>query len=251
MAREELTGKTERGLLTLRGQYHNTPKGQNTDIDFETAYCLTPISNQPEEYEGGQRFCANRASRLDDGSHAASCNFHGGDFQNSGVEENLDKLAPTKHGMYSSKEHLKEVFTDDDQKLYDFIMSWADAYDWPSKEEDPSRYDDLETIAVNRVRVARSNKYILEEGELKRQEIYDENGNLYEDDNQHALSEDIRLKRKLILDIKKELGLTPKARSRMDAEEKGASAAEQIADVASEAVMNGGDFDPDAEFYEE
>jgi hypothetical protein len=135
-------------------------------------------------------------------------------------------------------------------------MSWADTYGWPSREEDPSRYDDLEAIAMAKVRNARANKYILEEGEMKRQEIYDENGNLLEKDNPHALSEDVRLKRKLIMDIKKELGITPKSRSRMDTDEKEASAMEQLSEVASEAILGGSDddgpgFDPEDAVFEE
>jgi hypothetical protein len=252
MAFGEITGRTVDGIDDLREEYRQSRKFKSTDIPFDVAYCLNKIGKQPDDYEGPQRFCANRVSRPDDGSHAPNCNFHGGKGNAGGTPENLETLAATKHGMYSSIEHLKEVFTEQDQKLYDFVMSWADAYDWPSREEDPSRYDDLETIAVNRVRVARSNKYLLEEGELKRQEVYDENGNLLEQDNQHALSEDLRLKRKLILDIKKELGLTPKERSRMDTNEKSAGAAEQIAEVASQAVLdNSGEYDPDSELYEE
>jgi hypothetical protein len=158
--------------------------------------------------------------------------------------------------MHATKEHLEEVFTDQDQKLYDWVMSWAETYGWPDREEDPSRYDDLEAIAINRVRIARSNKYILDEGELKREEIYDENGNLREVDNPHALSEDIRLKRKLITDLKKELGLTPKEQSRMNKEEAEASAAEQIQEVAAGAVLGGSgdespDFDPEDDVFEQ
>jgi hypothetical protein len=250
MAAGEITGRDESGIDELREQYRQSPKFTEKGIPFDVAYCLNRIGKQPDEYDGPQRYCANRVARPDDGSHAHCCNFHGG--KKNPDTSQLEKLAATKHGMYSTKEHLKEVFTEEDEALYEFVMGWADAYDWPSREEDPSRYDDLETIAVNRVRVARSNKYILEEGELKRQEVYDENGNLIEQDDQHALSEDVRLKRKLILDVKKELGLTPKSRSRMNTDEKTAGAAEQIADVASEAVLGeSGEYDPDSDIFDE
>ena len=259
MAQGEVTGSDVQEIAELKHEYEQSPKFEQEGIPFEESYCLTRIGKQPDEYEGPTRYCSNRVARLDDGSHAHSCRFHGGNNNASGNNDNLAPgLAAIKHGMYASDDHLKEVFDEDDQRLYDFIMSWADAYGWPSKEEDPARYDLLEQIAVTRVRVARSEEYILGEGELKREEIYDENGNLREVDNPHALSEDIRLKRKLIVDIMKELGLTPKEQSRMGAEESQANAADQIAEVAAEAVLgdpgdddDGPGFDPDDSMFED
>lgn len=257
MAQAEVTGSTVQEVAELRHEYRNSHKFKTTGTPFETAYCLTRIGKQPEEYTGDTRFCSNRASRLDNGDHAHSCNFHGGNNNSNSNNDNLQKLAAVKHGMYTADEHLEEVFTDQDQKLYDWVMSWAQTYGWPGRDEDPSRYDDLESIAINRVRVARSNKFILEEGEMKREEIYDEAGNLREVDNAHALSEDIRLKRKLILDMKKELGLTPKAQSQMSTDEQEADAASQLADIAAEAVLGGDSgeetpsFDPEDEVFED
>jgi hypothetical protein len=260
MAIGEITGGTHQEIAEMKYKYEKSPKYINDDVPFKTAYCLTRVGKQPEDYDGPDRFCKNRVSRPDDGSHAPSCNFHGGVHGGGASDEslsNLDTLAPLKHGMYATEKHLEEDFTEQDQKLYDYVMSWAETYGWPSREEDPSRYDDLHAIAVAKVRNARANQYIFSEGELKRQEIYDENGNLIEKDNPHALSEDVRLKRKLITDLKKELGLTPKARSRMDTDEKEASAIEQLSEVASKAVLGGGEngeepsFDPDDGVFEE
>jgi hypothetical protein len=257
MAQEELTGGTVQELAEMKYEYRQSHKYEVDDVPFDTAYCLTRIGKQPDDYEGPTRYCKNRVCRTDDGGHTPSCNFHGRTNGASLGHEYLETLAAIKHGMYATDEHLEEVFTEQDQKLYDWVMSWADTYGWPSREEDPSRYDDLEAIALAKVRNARANQYILEEGELKRQEIYDENGNLLEKDNPHALSEDVRLKRKLITDIKKELGITPKARSRMNTDEKEASAMEQLSEVASEAVLGGSDeeespdFDPDDEVFED
>jgi glycosyltransferase involved in cell wall biosynthesis len=256
MAQAEVTGYTVQELAELRHEYLQTPKAEK-GIPFETAYCLTRIGKQPEDYDGPTRYCSNRVARLDDGGHAHSCRFHGANQNADGNNDNLELLAALKHGMYATDEHLKEVFDEDDQKLYDFIMSWADAYGWPSKEEDPARYDLLEQAALGRVRVARSSKYILDEGEMDRQEVYDENGNLRVITDAHGLSEDLRLKQKLILDIMKELGLTPKEASKMNTDEKTASATEQLAAVAAEAVLGGGEdgeepsFDPDDEIFED
>jgi len=256
MAFGEVTGGTPQEIAEMEVEYENSPKYEREGIPFETSYCLTRIGKQPEEYDGQTRFCQRRVSRMDDGGHASSCPFHGGQNHSADNDENLEKLAAIKHGMYATEEHLESVFTEADQQLYDWVMSWADTYGWPSRDEDPSRYDDLEAIALARVRNARANKYILDEGELKRQEIYDENGNLLEKDNPHALSEDVRLKRKLITDIKKELGITPKARSRMNTDEKEANAVEQLGEVASEAILGGSGedspgFDPEDAVFEE
>ena len=253
MAQSEITGATESGLYELRQEYLDSPKYKREGVPFETSYCLTHCAKQPDEYDGYDRYCTKRVKRLDDGGHANSCRFHGGTNNAEGNNDNLSPLKAITHGMYATDEHLEEVFTEQDQQLYDWVMSWADAYGWPSREEDPSRYDDLEAIAINRVRVARSHKYILDEGEMDREEIYDENGNLRTVTDSHGLSEDTRLKRKLITDLKKELGITPKEKSRMDTQETTASAAEQVADLATEAVLGDDDqgFDPDDGVFEE
>lgn len=253
MAQEEITGADESGLWELQHEYEQSPKYKKTGTPFETAYCLTHCAKQPDHYDGLPRYCTKRVKRLDDGGHAPSCRFHGGSNNAEGNHDNLTPLGGMKHGMYATDEHLEEVFTEEDQKLYDWVMNWADAYGWPSREEDPARYDDLEAVAINRVRVARSHKYILDEGEMDRQEVYDENGNKRVLTDTHGLSEDVRLKRKLITDLKKELGLTPKEQSRMDSQESKASAAEQVAELATEAVFGEEEsgYDPDDAIFED
>lgn len=255
MAQSEVTGADESGLWELQHEYENSNKYERTGVSFETSYCLTEIGKQPDEYDGYPRYCTKRVKRLDDGGHAPSCRFHGGRNGSAKSLENLTPLGSIKHGMYATDEHLEEVFSEQDQELYDWVMSWADAYGWPSKEEDPSRYDDLEAVAINRVRIARSHKYILDEGERKKEEIYDEAGNLREIENAHSLSEDTRLKRKLVTDLKKELGITPKEQARQSSDEKSSNAAEQIAKVATEAVFGGEDdeqeYDPDDSIFED
>ena len=261
MAQAEVTGGTVQDLAELKYEYKQSPKYIDTGVPFETAYCLVTIGKQPEDYDGPTRYCTKRVARTDDGGHAYSCRFHGANTRESIPEENLEKpgLAALTHGMYATDEHLKEAFTDSDQKLYDFIMSWADAYGWPEKSEDPARYDLLEQLAVARVRAARSEKYVLETGEIEADEIFDsESGEIKEIEQENKLTEAIRLQRKLILDIMKELGLTPKEQNRMGAEESQANAAEQLAEVAAEAVLGSPDgesdepaFDPDDQMFEE
>lgn len=257
MALGEVTGGTPHEIAELKVEYQNSNKYEREGTPFETSYCLTRIGKQPEDYDGWTRYCTNRVSRTDDGGHAPSCRFHGGKSNADGNNDNLEVLAAIKHGMYATDQHLEEVFDDDDRALYDYIMSWADAYGWPDREEDPARYDLLEQIAIERVRVTRSEKYILDEGEDDRATVYDEQGNPREITDPHGLSEDLRLKRKLILDVMKELGLTPKEKQRMSSDEKTADAAQQIADVAAGAILGGSDeedespgFDPDDDLFE-
>lgn len=255
MAQEEITGGTAQDVAELRFKYKDTPKYKKTGVSFDTAYCLTAIGKQPDEYNGPQRYCVNRVSRLEDGGHAHRCRFHGGNCNADGNTDNLEKpgLAALKHGMYATDEHLQEAFTEADQELYDFIMSWADAYGWPDKSEDPARYDILEQLAVERVRAARSEEYVLEQGEIQEQEIFDDQGQVHEIEDENTLTEALRLQRKLILDLMKELGLTPKEQNRMGAEESKVNAVEQLAEVAAEAVVGGDDdgFDPDDPVFEE
>jgi len=239
MAQREVTGGTVQELAELKHDYKQSPKYIESGVPFETAYCLTEIGKQPDDYDGPTRYCTKRVARTDDGGHAYTCRFHGAITSDQAEQDNLEKpgIAALKHGMYATDEHLQEVFTDDDQKLYDFIMSWAEAYGWPDKSEDPARYDLLEQLAIERVRAARSERYVLEEGEIQEQEVFDDQGQVHEIEDENTLTEALRLQRKLILDLMKELGLTPKEQARMGAEESQANAAEQLAEVAAEAVL--------------
>lgn len=255
MSSGEVNGKT---VEEVRDFIHDRYEGtvyEERGIPPKTVFCLAEIRFQPEDYDGPQRYCVSYATqRADDPKEkedfAPKCRHHGGASVTGDDVEYPDSLAEVsltnlKHGMYASDEHLKQDFTEEDQKLYDFIMSWAETYGI-EKEEDPAQYDLLQQLAVERVRAARSSKYLLEEGETDDTPVFDSQGNPYErEDVSNALSETHQRQRKLIVRIMKEMGLTPKERSRMDADSREASATEEIAEVAKSALNSEeGSYDP-------
>lgn len=252
MAQSELTGATERELKTLRGRYYQTPQYKAKGLDFEEAYCLTKINKQPEDYTGPQRWCTKRALWKDDrdeGKHP-SCAFHGGSNDAENHNENLAEpgLANLRHGMYAEDENLRADFTEDDERLYNSILSWAEIYDFPSREEDPALYELLEMYAMEKVRSVRSYDYLYENGEVVTVPEYGPDGGIVgEREQENALSEAHRLQQKLLLDVLKEMGMTPKAKNKMDALDSTASAGEQLAEVAKAAITGGDtDYDPEA-----
>jgi phage terminase small subunit len=129
-------------------------------------------------------------------------------------------------------------------------MSWADAYGI-DEETHPGDYDILQQLAVERVRSERSADYLLDESETQDSPVFDGQGNLVErEDVSNTLTEVHQRQRKLILKMMKELGITPKARSRMDKEEADTNASEALASIASDALSSDkGEYNP--EKYEE
>jgi hypothetical protein len=251
MARSQVTGWTREEMLARKHEWETGGTRAREKWDFEEAYCLTKIGKQPEDYDGPQRYC-KKTTIIDAGERPASCKFHGL-WRNDGehlVEHQFEEgnSAALKHGMYADDDKLRDDFTESDQRLYDFIMSWADAYGWPSEEEDPGRYYLLNRLAMNAVRTERSEKYLdeRENGVIQVKEVFDpKSGRIQEVEETHPLFDDIRKLQKLLVDIMKELGVTPKERQKLDAQQTEASAADQIAEVAREAVTGDDhDYDP-------
>jgi hypothetical protein len=148
-----------------------------------------------------------------------------------------------EHGMYAEDANLKDNFSAADERLYDLIMSWADRKGW---EEGDPEYLLLEDFALSKVREMRAEDYLNENGEvIEREEFIEGLGKLNTYEEVHPLRNELRLQKKTVLDMMKELGMTPKSKSQMDSSETEASAMEQIADVASEAISDDGDYDPD------
>lgn len=257
MSSGEVDGKpAEEAEEAIREKYRGTVHEEN-GIPRGVVFCLAEIKKQPDDYDGPTRYCTHYCFQREDNptdpdGFAPRCRLHGGKCLTGDdveyPEEIFDSSDPynLKHGMYASDEHLKEDFSDKDQELYDFIMSWADSYGI-DREADPAQYDMLQQLAVERVRSARSAKYLLSEGETDDTPVFDNEGRVYErEQTSHALSEEHQRQRKLILKIMKEMGLTPKERSKMDTDQREASAAEDIASLASEALNSGdGSYNPE------
>ena len=257
MSSKELTGRLPENLNEEATEFYNTSKYADRGFSFSDIYCLAEIRRQPDDYDGPQRYCFRYCKQKVDDPHekdeiAPRCKYHGGVNQNNNPnkEENLTPgcggKKNLKHGMYATDEFLKEHFTEHDQKLYDKIMSWGNAYGI-DPEEDPAEHDMLHQLAVERVRAARSADYLLEESELDDTPVFDSQGNLVErEDTTNALSEEHQRQRKLILKIMKEMGLTPKERAKMDKNESEANASDVLVEVASEAISSeNGSYDPE------
>ena len=263
MATEEVTGATKQELEDLRRDQHVGTRAHENDVPFETAFCLTKIGRQPDDYDGPPRYCRRRACKLtheewderypdrpfrnfEPESYWPSCPFHGrknGDHTEKGLIE--PGMANLKHGMYASDERLREDFSEADEELYEEILEWAEIYDFPPREEDPARWKLLEKLAINEVRSVRGYLYLYDEGEIQLRDIYDENGVLVgEEPEENALATEYRLLQRSLLDIMKELGLTPKEQSKMTAEQTEANASERLAEVAEEALSEDQDYDP-------
>ena len=272
MAAGEITGATREEVQELRAEHEGANLYVNHDIPFRTAFCLRVIGKQPDEYDGPQRYCKQRASKLtdeewaekyddeydnrDERSYCPFCRFHFRDTTTSpdGNPEYLLEagMAPLKHGMYAENFRLAADFSEEDALMFDYIMGWADIYGWPDREDDPARYDLLEQFAYDRVRSLRSEEYFEEvaeendgQSQIEYRQEYDNQGMVIgEYPVPNALSEDLRLLRKDLRDQMKEMGLTPKARGEMDAMESQASAHEAIGELAQKAVSGDHEYDP-------
>lgn len=257
MAQQEVTGKTEGGLEDLRDEFVGQRLHTKFGLSFETVYCLTPIGNQPEEYEGPQRFCSKRVGKYDDRedeyapeSYKPCCRFHGGSCTYEGSTEHLPEpsQAAITHGVYADDDHLQMDFSDNEQRLYDAIMDeWPDIYNWPTEDEDPARYLMLDMVATNVVRSNRAEDYIDEEGEVRISDKYNDEGIVVEPDGEHEENPIAREYRLLIREIKdslKELGLTPRERQKMDTLESKQDANEAFSDIAASALDSDQEYDP-------
>lgn len=262
MAAGEITGATESEIGDLRDDYRGTPNDE-AGIPFETAYCLKTIGKQPDDYEGPTRYCQRRAAKLDADewreqyddaydardprAYHAHCVFHG--KSGSADESHLPDdpgLSNLKHGMYASDERLRKDFSEEDERLYEEILEWADIYEFPPREEDPAAWKLLEKLAINEVRSMRGYLYLYDEGEIQLKDVYDEQGRIVgEEPEENALATEYRLLQRSLLDIMKELGVTPKEQSKMSTAETEANAADRLASVAEEALSEDNEYDPD------
>lgn len=232
MAKTEITGKTQEGIDELRSDFYDKIPDWS-EKSFEDQYCLAKIPNQPPEYDGPDRYCTlQRVHKVGD---SWRCKFHGG--KGKGNPDNLDKLAPMKHGMHAARDHLIEDFDEKDQALYDWIVEqWPESYD-VELEDDPQAAYDFHRLAAEVVRAERGRGFLIEEGEVSESErisedgsvVIDENGEVVTEKSEHYLAQMMHRQDKKITQIEKELGITRKERQRRDSTD---SAVEAIKDFA-------------------
>lgn len=247
MAKRELTGWSREELEKERFEYPD-----DHDVDFEDMYCLKEIIYQPDHYDGPTRYCKKYTKNKPDGSNYNHCEVHICS-ENGGWEKGLEESdgefeegnsAAMKHGMYADDENLKENWSEADEKVYDKVMGWAEDFGF---EEGSPAHTQLESLAMSKVRELRSEKYLNENGEVVEREAWNpETEQLEEWEEVHELADHLRLKKKTILAMMKELGLTPKAQSQIGESEANANEADAIAEIANEALDDEDtEYDPD------
>jgi hypothetical protein len=237
MSSQTVTGKTAAELHSMRLDH------EHPYLDFEEWYCLAKIARQPDSYDGPQRYCSQHTQKN------CRCRYHGG--TNDGTPENLDKLANMKHGMYATDEHLRETMDEKEEELYDWVLSWPDAYDI-NLENDPSAAHDFQTLATEIVREARGKDFILREGEIREKGVYLPDGTMVETEElPNGLSEQMASQVRLIQKIKTSLGITQKEQAKRDDNDMQNDVMETMASAMSSLVeqddddQDGGGYDPE------
>lgn len=252
MASQEVTGATREELEEKRKSW----KGGELNQPFDRAHCLCPINKQPDDYDGPQRYCTLNRNVLRTMTGKTRCDYHRGP---ASAHRNLDKLANMKHGMHATREHLVEDFDEKDQALYDWIIeTWPDAYDI-NFEEDPQAQYDFHRLAAEIVRAERGRGYLIEEGEVKEQKVYgddgvviDENGEVVTEKSEHYLAQMLHRQDNKISDIEKELGITRKERLRQDSQDDAVEAFKTFAELGGAFLdKESKDYDPEDEPWAE
>jgi len=220
MAQKELTGGTPEDIADLRSQFEGTPV-HDSGVNFDRAYCLSKIGKQPDDYNGVQRYCKNRVSKITDDSgdeqRAPCCNFHGGRSTNAKSQENLEKLGNLSHGYYAMEEHLLEDLDEREREAYEVIMQEG-AAKGITREEDFFSWESLQSLALNIVTDRRLRKIINKEGVTREVNEFSAQGELLDtQDEEHHLIGVSQSQRRLIEKLKDNLGLTRKHQDEMDA----------------------------------
>jgi hypothetical protein len=245
MASGEVTGGTAADIADLREGFEGTTV-HSSGVDFETAYCLSEIGKQPDEYNGPQRYCEQRASKYEDDSgkeqYAPACRFHGG--RKGCTVENLEKLANMSHGYYAMQDNLLEDLTDEEERAYDEIMERG-AEKGITREEDFFSWESLQSLALNIVTDRRLRMVINEEGVVRTVNEYSAQGEMLDrTDEEHHLLQISQSQRRLIEKLKENLGLTRKHRDEMDAIEEGGTI-EFLSEGMESALSDGEEYDPE------
>lgn len=245
MASDELTGATSDGLEDLRSDYEGTPNHEK-GIAFKDAYCLSRIGKQPDDYDGPQRYCTNRAKALEgEGNYAPFCRFHGGRGHAEGTEEHLDPLANMTHGYYAMEESMLEDLTDEEEEAFEHIIEKG-AEQGITREDDFFAYESLVSLSLNIVTDARIRQVLNEEGVTRVVNEFGPDGQLVDQqDEEHHLLGISQKQRRLIMKLKDELALTRKHKDEMEAME-GNGAVDALLEGMGNAVdSDEQDYNPD------
>lgn len=250
MAFGEVTGSTVQELAELQWEYEHSPKFEQEGVPFEEAYCLTRIGKQPEDYDGPDRWCSNRAGRGEDGEHHPSCRFHGG--SNGGDVDNLEIYAALKHGMYALPETIRETLSEEENAVLDDVLEWPEIYEI-DLDEDPAAGHTFDTMAIEIVRQFRTSLYILQEYEVTTQGVYAASGERLMDETGNPVSEDVpnslisahQTQIRLIESMKDSLGVSRKARKANEQAEDRTDSIDGLSQALGGLIKSGeGSYDP-------
>jgi hypothetical protein len=252
MASGEITGHTRAELAEMQEDWLE----RHPDVPFDEQYCLAEIGKQPEDYDGPTRYCCYQET-YETPTGKWRCPFHGGDREYNGrsAEELAEtKLAPMKHGMHATREHLVDDFDEKDEALYDWITeSYTEAYDI-DVENDPASAYDLHRLACEIVRAERGRGFLLDEGEVVEQEvrneeghvIIDEDGEIVTEKSEHYLAKMMHRQDKKITKLEKELAITRKEQQKQESTDEAVDAIKGFTELgASFLQREDKDYDPD------
>lgn len=246
MASGEITGASARDLSALRSEFRDTPV-HRSGVAFSTAYCISEIGKQPDDYDGPQRYCRNRAAKVEDEDgveqYAPCCRFHGGRSHNPDTADNLEVCANLQHGYYAMEEHLLADLSEPERDAYNEIMSRGEE-EGITREDDFWSWETLQSLALNIVTDRRLRVIINEEGVTRTVRIFQEGALVDEQEEEHHLLGTSLTQRRLIESLKDNLGLTRKHRDEMDAVEAG-GAITFLSEGMSDAVDSGTEYDPE------
>jgi hypothetical protein len=184
------------------------------------------------------------------------CPHHGGKTPDDAVEDtsNLDPLGGMRHGLYATREHLVEDFSQKDRSLYEWVVSsYADAYGI-EPERDPGAAYDLHRLATEIVRAERGRGFLISEGEVNEDPVRDEEGRIVVDDSgevvteesQHYLAEMMYRQDNKITKLEKELGISRKERRKHEQGDDAIKALKDFSQLgASFLQREETDYDPD------
>lgn len=233
MARRKVSGWTQERIDEHREKYAG-------DEPYDEHYCLAKIPQQPDDYDGPQRYCMNFSDVIDRGD-AFLCKNHGGALQPMTDENRKDPhIAGITHGMNAELKNLVKAFDEKDQALYDWItQEYPEAYGI-NVDEDPAAAYDLHRLAAEIVRAERGRGFLIEEGEVHEKEVRGEDGGIVIDrdtgevvteKSEHYLAGMMHRQDKKISNLEKELGISRKERLKQDATDSAVESIKSFAEV--------------------
>lgn len=259
MSNEDVSGKTQAELEELKAEYYSSPSTWSGEtVEFEEAYCLAKIPNQPDDYDGPPRYCVRGGDELNEVGDNHLCKHHGGNITPINEQEDVDGIN-IKHGVRATQEHLRGDFDDKDRALYDWIVkSYSETYDL-NIENNPGIAYDLHRLAVEVVRAERARGHLVSEGEVNEEPVRGEDGRLVTDENGHVVTEKsehylaqmLNRQDKKITKFEKELGITRKEKLKRSQTDDAIDAVKGFTELGSVFLdRDSKDFDPDDKPWE-